>query len=161
MHEMAMLERPGEERSLRRLRLESRTVIAEADDESARVELLHRLEQEMHALVLDQLPEVDDGRLVAREELLEAGRVALVGKALVRVAGIRRIAPRLVEQVREGLDTRLGGELVDVDAGRDLVNVVHVADDLLDDLADVPRPDERRLRLSERLASELLELGAP
>ena len=53
---------------------------------------MHRLEQHLHALLLDQLPEVDDGRLVAGEERGEPLGVALVGQALLGVARVRRIA---------------------------------------------------------------------
>ena len=52
----------------------------------ARVEPAQRLEQEVDALVLDQLPEVDDDRPVRREERGEPLGVALVRQPLVRVA---------------------------------------------------------------------------
>ena len=158
MHEMAVLERPGEERPRRGQRLELGPVRAEADHDEARVDRLHRLQQHLHALLLDQLPEVDDGRLVAGEELREPGRVALVGQALARVAGVRTVAARLLEQRGERLVARLEAELVDVDARRHLEHAVDVADDVLEHLADVHRADEGRLCLGERRPPPLLEL---
>ena len=79
MHEVAVLERPGEERvEARRLTLELLSVVAEADDHRPHVEPADSVEQHLHALVLDQLSVVDDGRSVAREELGEPLRVALI-----------------------------------------------------------------------------------
>src|SRR5579884_2097265 len=100
--EVAMLERPGEEDALGRRRLERAAVVAEADDHRPRVEVAQRLEQELHALVLDQLPEVDDGRLLPGEERGQALRVPLVREPLVRAARVRRVAARLREQAGEG-----------------------------------------------------------
>ena len=159
LREVTMLERPGEERPLRRHRLERRAVRAEADDDEAGVDAAHRLEQHLHAFLLDQLAEVDDRRLVAREERGEARGVALVGQALARVAGVRRVVARLLDQRRERLVARAERELVDVDAGRHLVHAVDVADDVLEHLADVRRADVGRLRGGERLGSPALELG--
>ena len=140
--EVAVLERPGEERPRRGDALELLAVVAEADDHGARVELAQRLEQQVDALVVEQLPEVDDRRLVVGEELGEALGVAVVREALVARCRVRRIAAGLVEQRGERLVPRLGAELVDVDAGRHLVDAVDVADDLLEHLADVLRADE-------------------
>ena len=58
--------------------LELLAVVAEADDHRAGIELAQRLEQNVDALVVEQLPEVDDGRFVAGEELGEALGVPLV-----------------------------------------------------------------------------------
>ena len=96
--EVAVLERAGEERARAGRLLQRLPVVAEADDHGARVDLLQRLEQDVDALVEEQLPEVDDGRLVAGEEGGEAFGVALVRQPLVRAAGVRRIAPRLLEE---------------------------------------------------------------
>ena len=104
--EMAVLERAGEERPLRRERLESRAVVAEADDDSPSVETVERFEQEVDALVVEQLAEVENSGPVAGEEPLEPGGVALVGEPLVRVTGIWRIAATLVEQSLERLLAR-------------------------------------------------------
>ena len=89
--EVAVLERAGEERSRAGRRLERLAVVAEADDHGAGVDLLQRLEQDVDALVVEELPEVDDRRLVAGEERGEPLGVALVRQPLVRVAGVRRI----------------------------------------------------------------------
>ncbi len=78
--EMPVLERPGEERARRRGRLELGAVGAEADDDEARVDPSHRLEQHLDALLLDQLPEVDDGRRVAREERREPSALPSSGR---------------------------------------------------------------------------------
>ena len=102
--------------------------------------------------LLDQLAEVDDGRLVAGEERREPRGVAVVGQPLARVARVRRVVARLLDQRRERLVARAERELVDVDAGRHLVDAVDVPDDVLEHLADVRRADVRRLRGSERLA---------
>ena len=58
--------------------LELLAVVAEADDHRARVHVAQRLEQNVDALVVEQLPEVDDGRLVAGEERRQALGVPFV-----------------------------------------------------------------------------------
>src|SRR5581483_469190 len=98
VNEMPVLERAREQRPRRRERLEPRAVVAEADDERPRVEPAHRLEQQVDALVVEELPEVEDDRLVVREEPLELARVALVREPLVAVVRVRGILPALVEQ---------------------------------------------------------------
>ena len=76
-----MLERAGEERvEPPRLPLELGPVVAEADDHGAGVEAAQRLEQHLHALVLDQLAEVDDGRR-GRPPGRRASRFALPSSA--------------------------------------------------------------------------------
>ena len=165
MDEMPVLERPGEEHPVARKRrgepLELGPVVAEADDHRARVERGERLEQELDALVLDQLAEVDDRRPVAGEERREPLGVALVGQPLVRRSRVRRILPRLVEEVGQRLVAVLPDELVDVDARRHLDHPVDVTRDLLQHLADVPRADEDRLGRRERLAAPALEPRPP
>ena len=151
MHEMAMLERPGEKHPLRSGVLQLGAVVAEADDHRARIELAHRVEQQVHALVEEQLPEVKDGRLVRREERREALGVAVVRQAFVRVAGVRRVGPRLHQQPPEGLPALLRPELIDVNAGRNLVHAVDVADDVFEDGTDVRGTDEHRFRVCEGL----------
>ena len=84
---MTMLERSGEERSRRRQRLELGAVVAEADDDRASVDVAHRVEQHMDALVVEQLSEVDDRGLVSREELREALGVPFVRQPLAHAAG--------------------------------------------------------------------------
>ena len=124
----------------------------------------------MDALVVEELPEVDDGGLVAGEELGQALGVPLVRQPLADVAGIGRIAPCLRQEARERLVARTGPPLVDVDAGRHLVHAVDVADDVLEHLSDVRRADEDGLCALERFPSpggqrlvpahRVLELGA-
>ena len=68
VHEMAVLERAREERSRRGGGFELGAVVAEADDDGACVDPAKRVQQDMDALVVEQLAEVDDGRLVVLEE---------------------------------------------------------------------------------------------
>ncbi len=135
--EVAVLECAREERSLGRHRLELAPVIAEADDHSSSVDAVQRLEQDVNALVLDQLADVDDAGIVVGEERHEASEVALVGKPVVAVTGVRRVVPHLREERPERLRPRPGREVVDVDAGRHLVDAVDLADDLFQHAADV------------------------
>src|SRR5436853_5879235 len=58
--EMPVLEGAGEERPGRGNRLELSAVVAEADDHRAGVEALEGLEEQVDALVADQLAEVED-----------------------------------------------------------------------------------------------------
>jgi hypothetical protein len=76
--EVAVLERAGEERARAGRLLQRLPVVAEADDHGARVHLLQGLEQDVDALVVEQLSEVDDRRLVSGEEGGQALGVALV-----------------------------------------------------------------------------------
>jgi len=150
---------PGEKCAWRCVALELLTVVAEADDHGARVELAQGLEQEVDALVVEQLPEVDDGRLVVGQELGQALGVAVVRDPLVPVVG--RVAAGFVQQRGERLGSRLGTERVDVHAGWDLVDVLDVAHHLLEHLADVLRADEDGLGAGERLPPPRLQLGVP
>ena len=168
--EVAVLEGAGEERPRRRGGLELGPVVAEADDHGLRLEPLQRLEQQVDALVPQELPEVDDRRAFGLEEGGETVGVPLVRQALVGVSRVRRVPARLVEQGRERLLAHLGPPLVHVDAGRHLVHAVDVTDDLLDDPADVRGADEDGFGAGERLppprgelrvsAHRVLELGA-
>ena len=136
-----------------------RPVGAEADDDEACVERLHRLEQHLHALLLDQLPEVDDGRGITGEELLEPLGVPFVRQALFRVAGVGRVGARCLEQRGKRGGSILEHEQVDVDTRRHLVHDTGLADDVGQDAPDVLRADVGDLRVRERLAPPLLELG--
>ena len=168
--EVPVLERAREQRVPRRELLEVPAVVAEPDDQGARRAPVQRLDQEVDALVVEQLAEVEDGRQLALEEVLEAACVALVREALVSVPGVRGVVPRLREQRGERLGAALRPELVDVDSRRDLVHALDVADDLLEHGADVRRADEDRVRAAERLlrlggqlvvaANRVLELRA-
>src|SRR6476469_9249746 len=159
MPEVAVLERPGEERDERSERLEPLAEVAEADDDRAHVEAGDRLEQHLDALVLDQLPEVDDGRALVGEEAGEARGIALVGEPLLSVAGIRRIGSRLLEQRRERLLARLEPELVHVDARRHDLDSIDMAADFVEGRADVLRARVDDLRTGERLRSPAREIG--
>ena len=59
-------------------------------------------------LVFDRGLQVGAGAFAMREEGLETLRVPLVGKSLVGVPGVRRIASALVEEAREFLSGRSG-----------------------------------------------------
>ena len=159
MRQVAVLERAGEEDATAGLPLELAAIVAEPDDDRARVEPVERLEQQLDALVLDQLPEVHDGRLVACEEGPEALRVPLVGQPFGPVPWIGRVGAGLGEQVGERLVAATRAERVDVDAGRHLVDALDRARHLLDDAADVGRADVDRLRGCEAVPPPPLELG--
>ena len=170
VHEVAVLQRSGEERSRRSDSLELGPVVAEADDHGPAPGLAKSLEQDVDALVVEQLSEVENGRLVALEPGLEPLGVALVGEPLFRVGGIRWVAARLLEQALERSRALLGLELVDVDSRRHLVDALDVADHLLEHRADMRRADESGCRLLKRrsppggqvgaAAHRVLELGA-
>ena len=131
--------------------LELLAVVPEADDHRTGVQLAQGLEQHVDALVVEELPEVDDGRAVAREKLGEAFGVAVVGQTLARIPGVRRVAARFLEQPGERLVARTRPPFVDVDAGRHLVHPIDVTDDVFEHLADVRGADEDGLRPFERL----------
>ena len=160
--EVAVLERAGEQRldaTVGGERLERGALGAESDDDEPGVEPRERLDQDVDALLLDQLAEVDDDGLARREEALEPIGVALVGQALLGVAGVRPVAAGLLEQRGEGNVAWLGHPLVDVDAGRYLEHVLGVAAHLAQDRADVVGADERRPRGGERFRAPGRELG--
>ncbi len=82
-----------------RERLELRAVVAEADDDRPRIEPPKRFEQDVDALVPEQLPEVDDRRpLPPRGTPPVAPHSASSGRRSLALSGIRRIAPGLGEQ---------------------------------------------------------------
>src|SRR5436190_23561221 len=83
MDQVSVLQRAREERSRRGDLLQRGAVVAEADDHRTRIEVAESFEQQVDALVADQLAEVEDRGLVAREELGEALGVSAVGEALV------------------------------------------------------------------------------
>ena len=83
---MPVLERAREEDAVGiRCAFELLPVVAEADDHRPRVDAAQRLEQDVNALVVEQLPEVDDRGLVSGKEGCEALGVPLVRQALVGV----------------------------------------------------------------------------
>ena len=120
-----------------------------------------RLEQQLDPFLRDQLPEVDDGRLVAREECPETLGVALVGQALVAAARVRRVGLGLGDQLGKRLGAFLQDELVDVDARRHLDDPVDVTDDVLEHVSDVLRADVYRLRGGQHLAPQRSSSGRP
>ena len=160
VHEVAVLERAGEEGPLGiGESLELFSIVAEAHDDGARVDALERLEKDVDALVQEELPEVDDGRLVARQERRETLGVPLVRQALVRVPRVRRVSSALGDEPGERLVTRARAPLVDIHARRHLAHAVDVAANLLQDFADVRRADEHGAGLREHGLPPRLELG--
>src|SRR4029077_14662732 len=125
-----MLERAGEERARRRERLELPAGVAEADEQGPRVKAGERVDQNLDALVLDQLSEVDDGRLLEGEEALKAVGVPLVGQPFLEVARVRRIGARFLEQRGQRFLALFRPELGDIDAGRHDLDSVDMACDL-------------------------------
>ena len=144
----------------RRDRLQLVAVVAEADDQAARVEAAQSLEEDVDALVTEELAHVDDDRPGLGEELREPVGVSLVRESLFPVARVRRVAPALLEQRGQRLFARLRPELVDVDAGRHLVDVVYGADHLVQHLADVLRADDDGLCARERLSRPSGQVGS-
>ena len=74
-----MLERTGEQRSLGSQALQLDAVVAEPDDHGPHAERANGVEQHVDTLVVEELAEVEDRRLIGREESFEPLRVALVG----------------------------------------------------------------------------------
>src|SRR2546430_12642233 len=109
MHEVPVLESTREERPRRSELLQALAVVAEADDQRAGLDPAERLEQEVDALVVEQLSEVEDGRLLRGEERLEPLRVTLVGKPLGEVPRVRRGWARPRAAVAQRLAERPGG----------------------------------------------------
>ena len=105
--EVPVLERPGEEHVSSGHRLQLVAIVAEADDHGLGTHALESLEQELNALVPDQLAEVENRRRFLREELFEPLGVALVGEPLVRAAGFGW-SRRLLEQLGERLGRASG-----------------------------------------------------
>ena len=97
--------------------------------------------------------------LLARQELGKPLRVALVREALVRVAGVGRVALRLRDQLLERLLTGRRPPELNVHPGRHLVDAVDGPADLAHDLADVLRTDDGRRGAGERLAAPGRQLG--
>jgi hypothetical protein len=168
--EVPVLERPREEHVSSGHCLKFAAIVAETDDHGPGVDALERLEQQVDALVPDQLAEVEERWILLGEELGEVLGVPLVGQALVGASRVRGVAPRLLDQIGESVFATLGVELADIDAGRNLVDPVDVAHDVLEHLTDVGRADEDGAGVGERLASpagkllvaahRVLELGA-
>ena len=159
VREVAVLERAREEDAAAGPALELDAEVPEPDDDRTRVDPVERLEQKLDALVLDQLPEVDDGGLIAREKGRKPLRVPLVGQSFLPVPWVGRVGAGLGKQVCERLVPALRAELVDVDAGRHLVDAFGDPRDLLDDAADVGRADVDRLCGFQAVPPPPLELG--
>ena len=134
--QVTVLERAREEHVHSGHALQLCPVVAEAHHDRLRVQALEHLEQQVYALVLEQLAHVDDRRARLREEGPEALGVARIGQALVGAAGVGRIAPSFLEQRRERLLARLRLEGLDVDAGRHLENSLLRPDHLLERAAE-------------------------
>jgi hypothetical protein len=159
---MAVLERAGEERAHAgriRQRLELPPLGAEADDHGARLDVAERAEQHVDALLLDELAEVDDGRLLSGEERPDAGGVVVIRATFVGVPGVRPVERRLVEKLRQRLIAAGGLPEIDVDPRRNLEDALGVAADVVDHRPDVRGADERRPRVGERLRAPRSEIG--
>jgi hypothetical protein len=107
----------------------------------------------LDALVVDELAEVDDCGALAGEEALEPVGIALVGESLVRVAGIRRVVSRLLEQRGQRLAAALGTPKLDVDSGWHLVNPIDGPAHLSECFTDVLRPHDHGGCAFERLSA--------
>ena len=160
--QVPVLERPREEHpdvERPRQRLERRPLGAEPHDHGPRVQPVDGLEQDVDALLLDQLAEVDDGRRVAVEERREPAGIPFVRPALLAIPGVRRVPPCLVDQGGERGVAALGTPQVDVDPGRHLVDTGNRTADLSEHLPDVGGADEGRARVPQRLPPPLTEIG--
>src|SRR5687767_6809907 len=113
----------------------------------------------MDALVEQKLSEVEHRRFVGLEPAAEAFLVPLVWEPLARVSGIGRIEPALREQRLERSPRLFRPELGDIDPRRHLVYPVDVAEDVLEYLPNVRRPDEDRLRRRKGITRPGRELG--
>ena len=132
--------------------LQLRALLPEPDDDAAGVDAVERLEEHVHALVADELPEVDDRRPVAGEEPAEALGVPLVGKPLLGVGRVRRVAPCLGQEGGERRRPLLRSPVVEVDPRRDLVDAIDVAAHVLEHAADVGGADEGRSGLLQTVS---------
>jgi hypothetical protein len=119
--EVAVLERAGEEDIRAGHGLQLGAVIAEADDDGARIDAIERFKKEMDALVPEQLAEVEDRRRTRAGERGKPLGVAFVREPLVGVPRVRWVAAALLEQPSKCLFTRFGAKHVDVHARRNLV----------------------------------------
>ena len=161
MDEVAVLELPREQRALRRELLEPLAVVAEADDDRLRVEPVHCLEQQVDALVVQELPEIEHRGLVTGEKALEPCSVALVRQPFVRVARVGWVAAALVEQVAQRLVAGLRHELVHVDPGRHFPDALDGPDDVPQHVPDVGGAYEHGFGRGKRGARRLGKVGAP
>ena len=139
MDEVAVLERTREERPRRGELLETLPVVPEPDDERTRLDPAHGLEQQVDALVVEELAEVEDGRPLVLEEAGQPVGVALVGQPLVGVARVGRIEPALLEKVGQRLGASLGPKLFDVDSRRDLMDALDLPRHLVNRYVDITR----------------------
>src|SRR5205085_11049057 len=115
-----------------------------------------RLEQYVDALVLDQLPEVNDRWPLLREERGEALGVTGIGMAFVTVD---RIQLRLLDQRRERLLAWLRPKLVHVDARRNDLDPLDLPAHLLEHIADVLGAGVHDFRLRECFRTPAGEVG--
>ena len=140
------------------LSLEVGALGAEADDHGAAIDVAQCLEQHLHALVVDQLAEVDDGRDIAREKLGQPLGVVLVRQPLARVAGVGRIGAGLGQQAPQGVLPGLRQPGADVDTGRHGADALDRSADLGDDVADVLGADDHRGGAGHRFCTPAREL---
>src|SRR5215211_5969771 len=151
-----MLKRAGEENGAAGDRsLELVPERPEADHHGSGTHVPDRVEKQIRALLARELPDVDDGRIVAGEEVGEPLRVSRIGIALAGTPGVRGVLPRLLDEACKRLVAELRSQLVDVDARRrdpDAGLVGAGPEDLLEDTADVLRPRVDGVSTVERLA---------
>lgn len=151
-----MLKRAGEENGAAGDRsLELVPERPEADHHGSGTHVPDRVEKQIRALLARELPDVDDGRIVAGEEVGEPLRVSRIGIALAGTPGVRGVLPRLLDEACKRLVAELRSQLVDVDARRrdpDAGLVGAGPEDLLEDTADVLRPRVDGVGTVERLA---------
>ncbi len=116
----------------------------------------------MDSLVQEELPEVDDRRLVGREKRGQPRRhCPRRGGARSRCRDSADRSRDSATKRGERLFARLRTPLLDVHSRGHLVNAVDVAADVLDDLSDMRRSDENGTRIREHLSPPRLELWPP
>ena len=159
LDEVAVLERAREERARAAAASSSARKSPKPTIDRPRVEAAQRLEQQVDALVVEKLPEVDDGRARRLRGTRRAARRCPrreAARSRCRDSAGRGEPPRAA---RRAPRRAAGPELLDVDAGRHLVDAIDVADDLLEHVADVRGADEDGLAPGERLSPPCRELG--
>ena len=157
---MPVLELAGEERPRRRERLELPPVVAEADDDGARVRG-PRAPRAARARPCSRSASRSRRRSARSVAKKRANRSALPssGWRSSALPGFGGSAPRLLEQRGQRLLAGLGPELVHVDARRHDLDAVDVPGDLLEHVADVLGAGVDDLGPGERLGAPARELG--
>ena len=132
----------------------------EADDDQTRIDVLHRLEQHLHALLLDQLPEIDDeraglwrGRRRAGRALPSSGRRSSppFGGSVARLG--QQVCERNVSVPQPNLSTSTPG-------GTSMTRPTS-SDDISSTSRMCCEPTNVDFRVGERGSRPLAELGTP